>query len=123
MIQLIVINPIFQAGSNRWTKVSSNIKSTSCDVRNLEPGTKYEFRVAAENAQGVSEYLETATPVLAKLPYGEKFLYVDVRWDEIKTIASEFIIFQYFQYLEYCDIEQKCVKMKLLLCSKWKLIL
>ena len=72
----------FKAGSNRWTKVGSFIKNPTCEVRNLEPGTKYEFRVAAENSQGVSDFLETETAVLAKLPYGEcldKFLYTGTR--------------------------------------------
>ncbi|CAG5115701.1 unnamed protein product [Candidula unifasciata] len=59
-----------KAGTGRWQKVSSFLTKPTCQVRNLEPGTKYEFRVAAENPQGVSEYLETETPILAKLPYG-----------------------------------------------------
>ncbi|XP_059156398.1 twitchin-like isoform X4 [Physella acuta] len=58
-----------KAGTNRWQKVSSFLSKPTCEVRNLEPGTKYEFRVAAENPQGVSDFLETETPVLAKLPY------------------------------------------------------
>ncbi|KAK3103159.1 hypothetical protein FSP39_016894 [Pinctada imbricata] len=58
-----------KAGSKQWQKVSSFINSPSCNVRNLEPGTEYEFRVMAENMQGVSEPLETSTPILAKLPY------------------------------------------------------
>ncbi|KAK3703484.1 hypothetical protein RRG08_024788 [Elysia crispata] len=58
-----------KAGTNRWQKVSSFLSKPTCQVRNLEPGTKYEFRVAAENSQGVSDFLETETPVLAKLPY------------------------------------------------------
>ncbi|CAL1540886.1 unnamed protein product, partial [Lymnaea stagnalis] len=58
-----------KAGTNRWQKVSSFLSKPTCEVRNLEPGTKYEFRVAAENPQGVSDFLETETPILAKLPY------------------------------------------------------
>ncbi|CAG5133824.1 unnamed protein product, partial [Candidula unifasciata] len=58
-----------KAGTNRWQKVSSFLSKPTCQVRNLEPGTKYEFRVAAENPQGVSEYLETDTPVLAKYAF------------------------------------------------------
>lgn len=40
-------------------------------VRNLEPGSKYDFRVMAENQQGISEPLETSEAILAKLPFGE----------------------------------------------------
>ncbi|XP_055900297.1 twitchin-like isoform X6 [Biomphalaria glabrata] len=58
-----------KAGTGRWQKVSSFLSKPTCEVRNLEPGTKYEFRVAAENPQGVSDFLETETPILAKLPY------------------------------------------------------
>ncbi|RUS77262.1 hypothetical protein EGW08_014976, partial [Elysia chlorotica] len=69
-----------KAGTNRWQKVSSFLSKPTCQVRNLEPGTKYEFRVAAENSQGVSDFLETETPVLAKLPYGE--------WGAPKCVAT-----------------------------------
>ena len=63
-----------KAGSKQWQKVSSFINSPSCNVRNLEPGTEYEFRVMAENMQGVSEPLETSEPILAKLPYGAYYM-------------------------------------------------
>ncbi|XP_071104533.1 twitchin-like isoform X3 [Haliotis cracherodii] len=58
-----------KAGSNRWQKVSSFVSSPKCTVRNLEPGEKYEFRIMAENTQGVSEPLETEEAILSKLPY------------------------------------------------------
>ncbi|KAL8579176.1 hypothetical protein ACOMHN_010760 [Nucella lapillus] len=58
-----------KAGSSRWTKVSSFCHSPKCQVRNLEPGAKYEFRVMAENSQGVSDPLETQDSILAKLPF------------------------------------------------------
>ncbi|XP_076471204.1 twitchin-like [Babylonia areolata] len=58
-----------KAGHPKWTKVSSFCHSPKCQVRNLEPGTKYEFRVLAENSQGISEPLETSEAILSKLPY------------------------------------------------------
>ncbi|KAL8565325.1 hypothetical protein ACOMHN_029021 [Nucella lapillus] len=58
-----------KAGHPKWTKVSSFCHSPKCQVRNLELGTKYEFRVMAENSQGISEPLETAEAILSKLPY------------------------------------------------------
>ncbi|XP_071120619.1 twitchin-like isoform X18 [Mytilus edulis] len=56
-------------GSPKWSKVTGTAKEPTCQVRNLEPGTEYEFRVMAENAQGISEPLETDKAILAKLPY------------------------------------------------------
>lgn len=54
----------------RPTKAWDDVCSFCHQVRNLEPGTKYDFRVMAENSQGVSEPLETTEPVLAKHPFG-----------------------------------------------------
>lgn len=59
-------------GTNKWVKVSSFLTSPRCVVRNLDPGTKYEFRVMAENSLGVSDALETDEAILAKLPFGKK---------------------------------------------------
>lgn len=62
-------------GAGKWGKVSGLAKEPTVQVRNLEPGTEYEFRVMAENNQGVSEPLETEKAILAKLPYGQLFLF------------------------------------------------
>lgn len=53
-----------------WKPVSSTIAGTSFKVPKLKEGSKYEFRVMAENAMGVSPPLLTASPVLAKDPFG-----------------------------------------------------
>ena len=58
-------------GSDKWTKVSGAVSLPQCNVRNLEPGEEYEFRVMAANAHGVGEPLMTSAPILAKLPYGK----------------------------------------------------
>ncbi|ESO91796.1 hypothetical protein LOTGIDRAFT_91265, partial [Lottia gigantea] len=58
-----------KVGSGRWQKVSSFLTTPTCNVRNLEPGTKYDFRIFAENPHGVSDALETKEAILAKLPY------------------------------------------------------
>lgn len=42
-------------------------------VPRLLEGTKYEFRVFAENLQGRSEPLNTEKPVVAKNRYGKNF--------------------------------------------------
>ncbi|XP_069132541.1 twitchin-like isoform X9 [Argopecten irradians] len=56
-------------GTDKWMKVSSFLTTPRCVVRNLDPGTKYEFRVMAENNNGVSDALVTDEAILAKLPF------------------------------------------------------
>ena len=50
------------AGTDKWTKVGPPVSGTTCDVRGLEDGQNYEFRVSAENDNGDS-------PVKAKWPF------------------------------------------------------
>jgi len=45
---------------------------THATVPRLIEGTRYEFRVRAENLQGLSEPLTTAEPIIAKNQFGEK---------------------------------------------------
>ncbi|GIY50159.1 twitchin [Caerostris extrusa] len=47
-----------------------NPTSRSCTVPKLTEGTEYEFRIMAQNANGISEPLATEKPVVAKSPYG-----------------------------------------------------
>lgn len=58
-----------------WTvsagQIGGVISTPTAEVRNLEPGQEYEFRVMAQNSNGLSEPLLTSEPILAKLPYGE----------------------------------------------------
>ena len=58
-----------EAGTEKWTKVGPAVSGTSCDVKGLEDGKNYEFRVAAENENGLSEALLTDTAVKAKWPF------------------------------------------------------
>ncbi|CAN8010311.1 unnamed protein product, partial [Ixodes pacificus] len=55
-----------------WVPAVTFVAPTATDatVPKLIEGTEYEFRVMAENAQGLSEPLVTARPVMAKSPYG-----------------------------------------------------
>ena len=56
----------------KWTpveKVGKNVKEL--DVKRLQEGTEYYFRVRAENKKGVSEPLETEKSVVPKSPYGK----------------------------------------------------
>ncbi|GBN20312.1 Twitchin, partial [Araneus ventricosus] len=47
-----------------------NPTSRNCVVPKLTEGTEYEFRIMAQNANGISEPLTTDKPVVAKSPYG-----------------------------------------------------
>lgn len=44
---------------------------TTCQVRGLDEGTQYEFRVMAENPLGISEPLTTTEPITAKWPFSK----------------------------------------------------
>ena len=46
-------------------------KNTHATVPRLLEGTEYEFRVRAQNLQGVSEPLTTDKPVVAKNSFGK----------------------------------------------------
>ncbi len=58
-----------EAGTGKWHKVSPNCLGTSCPVRGLEEGKDYEFRVMAENKEGLSEPLLVEDSVRAKWPF------------------------------------------------------
>lgn len=49
-----------------------NPKYNHTPVPRLLEGTKYEFRVCAENVQGRSDPLTTDKPIIAKNQYGKK---------------------------------------------------
>lgn len=52
-----------------WVKVSSFVRNCHYDVIGLEPNKSYNFRVRAENQYGISEPLETDSPIVAKFPF------------------------------------------------------
>jgi hypothetical protein len=60
-----------EEGSDLWEKVPGVIKKNSHDVKDLEPGKKYKFRVKAENKFGPGEPCETNKAILAKNPFGK----------------------------------------------------
>uniref|UniRef100_A0A3B5MUU4 Titin n=1 Tax=Xiphophorus couchianus TaxID=32473 RepID=A0A3B5MUU4_9TELE len=55
-------------GSSVWQNVSATVARSSIKVSRLTQGTEYQFRVAAENRYGKSQYLETET-VIAQYPF------------------------------------------------------
>lgn len=44
-----------QLPSNRWTRLASDLESTSYVARDLRPDKEYQFRVYAENKYGPSD--------------------------------------------------------------------
>ncbi len=46
--------------------------SVCLQVTKLFEGSEYDFRVAAENKIGVSDFVQTSEPVRAKMPFGER---------------------------------------------------
>lgn len=47
------------------------MRNTKYEVRDLEEGNEYKFRIRAENQYGVSEPLENDKRVVAKYEFGE----------------------------------------------------
>lgn len=48
---------------------------TEMDIKGLQEGEEYEFRVKAVNEEGESEPLKTDHSIIAKNPYGEFVLW------------------------------------------------
>jgi predicted phage tail protein len=55
--------------TGRWVPVGRT-NDTELDVKGLQEGHDYEFRVKAINEEGESEPLTTDRPITAKNPYG-----------------------------------------------------
>lgn len=55
-------------GSTIWQTVSGTVARTSIKVSRLTQGAEYQFRVAAENRYGKSQFVETE-PLLAQYPF------------------------------------------------------
>lgn len=55
-----------QAGQNLWTSVGDiSAEKTSIRDRNVTHGKKYNYRICAENSEGVSDALETTDSIMA----------------------------------------------------------
>ncbi len=89
-----VIEKRDKTGGGQWIPALINIPpgSTVATVPKLIEGHEYEFRIMAENAQGLSEPLKTEKPVRAKAPFtvpdrpGQPELvdsdrtFIDIKW-------------------------------------------
>ena len=60
--------------SGDWVRCSDAINGTEATISKLKEGHEYEFRVMAENANGLSEPLVTDKPVLVKNPFSIIFI-------------------------------------------------
>ena len=61
-----------ETSSTRWTKATrDSVTETSLTVRDLIEGKEYEFRVAAVNKAGTSQFSEPSEPRITKPPYGK----------------------------------------------------
>ncbi|XP_038051694.1 twitchin-like [Patiria miniata] len=58
-----------EEGRTSWSKVSGFVRTTDHAVGGLDEGTKYFFRIRAENQYGVGEPLENSNAVHVKSPY------------------------------------------------------
>ena len=57
--------------TGRWQPAArTDGDTTDTEVKGLEPGKRYEFRVKAVNEEGESEPLDGDQSILAKDPYG-----------------------------------------------------
>lgn len=60
------------AESTRWTKINKKpVTDTMYTVMDLVEGSKYEFRVSAENAAGIGKPSQPTMPILAKDQFGK----------------------------------------------------
>ena len=55
--------------TGEWIRCSDPIRGTETTISKLKDGQEYEFRVMAENENGLSEPLVTDRPVLVKNPF------------------------------------------------------
>ena len=60
--------------TGKWEKVQDYVPGTTCTINKLKEGSEYDFRVMAENQNGVGEPLETESSTLAKNPFGKSLL-------------------------------------------------
>jgi hypothetical protein len=84
---LVLINEIFSFHRNYiiekrdktggdWVRCNDPINGTQATISKLKEGHEYEFRVMAENMNGLSEPLITDKAVLVKNPFSKFFIFV-----------------------------------------------
>jgi predicted phage tail protein len=76
--------------TGRWVPVGRTTEP-EMDVKGLQEGNEYKFRVKAVNDEGESESLETERATIAKNPFGK-----------LKTLFIYIYILKYTIYSETC---------------------
>ncbi len=60
-----------------WVRCSDPINGTQATISKLKEGHEYEFRVMADNSNGLSEPLITEKPILVKSPFSNILFSID----------------------------------------------
>ena len=58
--------------SGDWVRCTDTVSGTQVTIQKLKEGHEYEFRVMAENANGVSEPLVAEKATLVKNPFSKR---------------------------------------------------
>lgn len=61
----------YNPNSGKWARMPGSVSVAKINIKKLEEGHNYLFRVRAQNMYGLSEPLE-GTTFLAKSPYGNQ---------------------------------------------------
>ncbi len=65
--------------SGDWVRCNDAVTGTEVTISKLKEGHEYEFRVMAENINGLSEPLVTEKGVLVKNPFSEFYILMKLR--------------------------------------------
>lgn len=67
--------------TGEWVRCNDPINGTEITVSKLKEGHEYDFRVLAENINGVSEALVTERPVLIKNPFSKLEIFLSISFE------------------------------------------
>lgn len=88
--------------TGRWVPIGRTA-DTEMDVKGLQEGHEYQFRVRAINDEGESEPLETERSIVAKNPYGLCSIYFCRNGHNTRCRTSLltyiFFIFYFYQFI------------------------
>ncbi|CAF1165647.1 unnamed protein product [Adineta steineri] len=73
---MLLKNVIKKSGD--WVRCAETVNGTQVIIEKLEEGHEYEFRIMAENTNGLSESLVTEKAVLVKNPFNKMFLFYSI---------------------------------------------